>query len=205
MAKLSDQLILGSCPHCGRANPTLEKALQFVATKSHDGINERWWGVYWCKTCGGIVTAWAPKVDDYPSTLSIQEVCPSTPVISDSIPEKAREYLRQAQNSLHAPAGAIMLSASAIDAMLKEKEYTNGTLNDRINKAAEDHLITDSMAQWAHEVRLDANVQRHADKDAGLPTYEDAKFTFDFAIAFAEYLFVLPSRVERGIADATSS
>lgn len=98
-----------------------------------------------------------------------------------------------------------MICASAVDAMLKEKEYTEGTLNDRINKAAAEHLITDAMAEWAHEIRLDANIQRHADKDAGLPTYEDAKLTFDFAIAFAEYLFVLPSKVERGIVDATAS
>ena len=58
------------------------------------------------------------------------------------------------------------------------------------------------MAQWAHQIRLDANEQRHADKDIGLPTQDEAKLTFDFAMAFAEYLFVLPSRVTRGIANA---
>jgi len=205
MSDLGDQLILDSCPHCGRANPTLELASSLVETDSHDGIDKRWWGFYCCKTCGGIVTAWAPRVNDNPATLSIQEVCPSTPTINESIPEKAREFLRQAQNSLHAPAGAIMLCASAVDAMLKKKAYEDGSLYTRIDKAAEDHLITDSMAKWAHRIRLDANVQRHADKDAGLPTDKDAKLTFDFAIAFAEYLFVLPSRVDSGIADATAS
>ena len=205
MSTLSNQLILDSCPHCGRANPTLVLEQQFFQTKNHGGINERWWGVYCCKTCGGIVSAWAPKRDNNPSRLPIQEVCPSTPTISDEIPEKARELLRQAQNSLHAPAGAIMLCASAVDAMLKEKEYTDGTLNDRINKAAQDHLITDAMAEWAHYIRLDANEQRHADVSATLPNVKDAKLTFDFAIAFAEYLFVLPSRVTSGITDATAT
>ena len=55
------------------------------------------------------------------------------------------------------------------------------------------------MAHWAHEVRLDANDQRHADQAADLPTTEDAKRVIDFASAFAEFLFVLPSRVQRGI------
>ena len=59
------------------------------------------------------------------------------------------------------------------------------------------------MAKWAHQVRLDANAQRHADKDVGLPTKEDAKLTFDYAIALAEYLFVLPSKANRRIAPAT--
>lgn len=55
------------------------------------------------------------------------------------------------------------------------------------------------MAQWAHEIRLDANEQRHVDVSATLPTEKDAKLTFDFAVAFAEYLFVLPAKVSRGI------
>jgi hypothetical protein len=55
-----------------------------------------------------------------------------------------------------------MLAASAVDAMLKHKNYTVGSLKDRIDKAAKDHLITSEMAAWAHEIRLDANDERHA-------------------------------------------
>jgi len=132
----------------------------------------------------------------------VQQFYPRIPTIDSSIPEKPCKYLQQAQNSLHAPAGAIMLSASAIDAMLKEKGYTEGSLYDRIDKAVKDHLITEGMAEWAHQVRLDANEQRHADKDATLPDSKDAKLTFDFAMAFAEYLFVLPSKVSIGITDS---
>lgn len=50
-----------------------------------------------------------------------------------------------------------MLAASAVDALLKLKGYTAGSLYARIEKAAEDHVITQDMAKWAHEVRLDAN------------------------------------------------
>jgi hypothetical protein len=135
----------------------------------------------------------------------IQEIYPSISTISDSIPKKPREFLRQAQNSLHAPVAAIMVCASAVDAMLKEKKYTKGSLYTRIDKAAENCLITGEMAKWAHQVRLDANDQRHADADAALPTAKDAKLVFDFAMAFAEYLFVIPSKVTCGIADATAS
>jgi hypothetical protein len=72
--------------------------------------------------------------------------------------------------SLGQPVGSVMLSTSAIDAMLKVEGYTEGTLYARIDKAAEDHVITDDMVKWAHQVRLDANDQRHADEGAGLPT-----------------------------------
>jgi hypothetical protein len=40
-----------------------------------------------------------------------------------------------------------MLSASAVDAMLKVKGYKSGSLYSRIDKAAEDHMITSEMAR----------------------------------------------------------
>jgi hypothetical protein len=211
MAKLSEFLEITSCPHCGKPNPSLQqhnKCKLCFLTTDHKSGNMRWWSIYFCRSCGGVVTASAPvapTASKNPLAAKITEIYPSTPTIDDSIPKKALDYLRQAQESLHAPAGAIMLCASAVDAMLKEKNYTDGTLNERIDKAAKDHLITDGMAQWAHQIRLDANEQRHADEDVGLPTNKDAKLTFDFAIAFAEYLFVIPSKVTRGIAEAGSN
>jgi hypothetical protein len=175
------------------------------ATKDHSGDNARCWGVYRCNSCGGIVTAWAYHFEgNSPDTSPIGGIYPNVTVISDSIPEKPREFLRQAQNSLHTPTGAILLCASTIDAMLKEKGYTKGSLYERIDKAAQDHLITGEMSKWAHQVRLDANDQRHAEKEDPLPTDKDAKLTFDFAMSFAQYLFVLPAMVSRGISDSES-
>ena len=97
-----------------------------------------------------------------------------------------------------------MVCASAVDAMLKAKEYTDGRLYTRIDKAADDHLLTPEMAKWAHQVRLDANEQRHADEQAPLPSTEDARRAIDFAKALAELLFVLPARVQRGIVEASA-
>jgi hypothetical protein len=107
-------------------------------------------------------------------------------------------FLTQALDAMHTPSGAVMLAASSVDAMLKAKGYKEGVLNSRIIKAAADNLITAEMAEWAHEVRLDANDQRHADEDAPLPTEADARKSIEFAKALAEFLFVLPDMVTRG-------
>ena len=72
------------------------------------------------------------------------------------------------------------------------------TLYNRIEGTAENHSITPEMADWAHEVRLDANDQRHADEAAELPKMEDAESVIEFARALAEFLLVLPPRVQRG-------
>lgn len=195
---LTAHLDLDRCPHCNVDKPSL--ITQWTGNSdSHSGGNQRWWRVYQCMRCGGLVTAGSRNGH------LVTEIYPSSIIIDDSIPTKARDYLDQALNSLHAPAGAVMLAASSVDSMLKAKGYTKGDLYPRINQAFSDHLITEEMSKWAHEVRLDANDQRHADTDAELPSMADAERVIDFARAFAEFLFVLPSKVTRGLDEATKS
>lgn len=193
MASLSPNLILERCPHCSIASPNLARQ-HHLESYDHTGQKKMIWSIYKCSRCGFLVTAWANNHNQ-----EVQAYFPSSKLIDEDIPEKPREYLRQAIESLHAPAGAVMLAASAVDSMLKLKEYSSGNLYSRIEKAVEDHVITEDMAKWAHEVRLDANDQRHADEQATLPTKDDAQRVIDFSLALAELLFVLPSRVQRGI------
>lgn len=194
MIKLQYNLELKQCPHCSINSPNLA-SIWNCETTDHKKGNHRWWNFYKCQKCGGVVIAASQKgaKDD------ISEFYPVVKILDDSIPHPAFEYLSQAIETLHAPAGSIMLSASAIDAMLKSKKYLDGKLFSRINKAAKDNLITKDMATWAHEVRLGANEQRHSDNNTELPTYGDAQKTIDFALALAEYLFVLPSKVKSGL------
>ena len=193
MRTLSDNLRIDRCPHCGTANPTLRRA-HHLQTQDHTGANPRMWSIYVCGTCGKVVTAWAANHNQ-----PVQEFFPKLESIDLEIPERPRAYLKQASESIHAPAGAVMLAASAIDSMLKVKGYAEGSLYTRIDKAAADHVITGDMAAWAHAVRLDANDQRHADESSELPTVEDAKRVLSFAATLAQIMFVLPARVARGL------
>jgi hypothetical protein len=196
MPLLQPNLVIPRCPHCNVDQPNLSQA-QNLQTTDHSGDNRRFWKVYICKRCGGLVTASAPH-DGGP----VSEIYPSSTEIDGALPPNARGYLDQALNSLHAPAGAVMLAASSVDAMLKAKGYKEGSLYTRINKAAEDHLITDGMSKWAHDIRLDANDQRHADDNAPLPSAANARKCVDFAMALGQFLFALPAKVERGLAEA---
>ena len=193
MPNLMQNLVLDRCPHCSVANPNLSLR-QHNETTDHAGGNKRYWGSYACGRCGGVVTASAAGLGGL-----VQDIFPSSSEVSEDIPSRARSYLEQAIASIHAPAGAVMLAASSVDAMLKEKGYGEGSLYSRIQRAVEDNLLTSEMAKWAHEVRLDANDQRHADDEAPMPSEGDAKRVVDFTSAIAEYLFVLPARIQRGL------
>lgn len=119
-------------------------------------------------------------------------------VVDGSIPATAARYLTQAIESINTPDGSVMLAASSIDAMLKDKSYVEGSLFTRIKKAQADHVLTTDMAEWAHDIRLDANDQRHSDLSVKHASTDDAERVVEFALALGELLYVLPARVRRG-------
>ena len=188
-------LNLDRCPYCNVNRPNMNVLWGPQVTQSDRGDDRRTWGLYVCKGCGGVVLAVA--IGD--KANKIDSVVPSTHEVAEEVPSRAQTYLHQALESLHAPDGATMLASSAVDAMLKAKGYTEGNLYGRINKAVEDHVITTDMGLWAHQVRLEANDPRHADAERPHVTEQDARQTVNFAMALANFLFVLPSRVTRGL------
>lgn len=192
--KQGNQLPLERCPHCNIAKPTLNRIWGPTETKDYSEGGKRVWSTYRCASCGGVVLVCSPQNQD----TNISEIWPTPQAVAEVVPDRAREFLAQAIASLHAPAGAVMLTASAVDAMLKDKGYKDGSLYSRIDSAAKNNLITDEMAAWAHDIRLDANDQRHADENIPLPSVADAEKVIEFASALAQFLFVLPARVERG-------
>ncbi len=195
--KHGQSLDLSRCPHCNIAKPNMIRA-GGTTTRNDRNENPRDWVKYECATCGGVVMAVAPSSQSHNVQHEITQFWPQAQQVHETVPERAKAFLEQAIASIHAPAGAVMLTASAVDAMLKEKGLIKGNLNGRINDAAAQHLITPEMAAWAHEIRLDANDQRHADETADLPDEEAATKVIEFATALAQFLFVLPARVARG-------
>ena len=193
--KLEPHLKLRKCPYCSVDNPNFTLHASFI-TVTDAGANQRQWQVYSCKRCGGVVSA-----GGHPNTREVWEVYPSPPIVDDVLPSKIKTFLQQAMDSIFAPAGSVMLCASSVDSMLKDKGYSQGSLYKRIEEATQNGLLTKEMGTWAHQVRLDANDQRHADENADLPTVENAKQAVEFTKTLAEFLYVLPSKVSRGIAD----
>jgi len=113
MTNLSKNLELDRCPHCTVATPLLNSVNNFD-TQSHDGRAQRKWRIYVCGKCGGVVSAWAHEYGH-----EVQDYFPRAVEIETEIPDRPRAFLLQAQATLHAPSGSVMLSASAVDAMLK--------------------------------------------------------------------------------------
>lgn len=193
-----------NCPHCGVSKPYMGKCHEFRTVDGNSsGALCYGWKIFVCNACaypvikGYFLEYGAKEIPKESMNKAELLLLPKPKTAHEDIPLKARSFLQQAMESLHAPSGAIMLCASCVDEMLKQNGYTDDTLHSRIGKANDDHLLTDQMKEWADDIKFDANDERHADENAKLPTIDDAKKSLDFATALAEYLFVLPSRVKR--------
>ncbi|MCB9983289.1 MAG: DUF4145 domain-containing protein [Rhodospirillales bacterium] len=195
---------LERCPQCNVAKPHLSKVWGHnVCVKGTDNIS---WGAFLCSSCNNLVFAKSARVHRDRSIINlnagdkllVENVYPRRKQITSDLPDSAKTYLKQALDSLHAPDGAVMLCASAVDSMLKDKGYEDGWLNDRITKAAEDGLFTKDMAEWAHMVRLEANNPRHADKKRPHMSTNDAEQALTFANALGMVLYELPAKIALG-------
>ncbi len=196
--KMEDIIIgMARCPQCGTANPTLQREWRsdciIPRGEMTYGIN---WGVYKCTTCRKFVLTQSIRGNGH--TIDVERTYPPTTTVEAAMPERAAKYLIQAIESSHAPDGAVMLAGSSVDAMLKAKGLTEGSLYSRIDQAVKDHLLTVEMGDWAHEVRLGSNRPRHADDDDPHVTPAEAAQSIEFVKTLGHILFVLPERIKNG-------
>ncbi len=195
------------CPHCGVASPYLPVKWAGT-TKGSDAAfaSERHWGAFCCSSCGGVIVAMSNSTTYDADLLDRPDlVFPKTPSAADDIPEVARKFLQQAMDTIHAPDASAVMAGSSVDAMLKAKGLTEGSLYSRIDQALSNGILTQGMADWAHEVRLGSNRPRHADGDNPHVTEEEARQSVDFAEALGNFLFVLTARIQRGIEAAKAA
>jgi hypothetical protein len=183
------------CPHCGVGRP------QVAQLNDYGTRGNRRWAVYTTTCCAGLLLAIGPEGVSA-ANAPIEVMYPGVRSAAAEIPDPARRYLQQAFETLHAPDAAAIMAGSAVDAMLKHFKLIEGSVYTRIDLAVSQHILTAAMGEWAHEVRLGSNRPRHADKENPHSSAQQAQRSVEFAEALGHFLFVLSSRVKKGIEDA---
>ena len=196
------------CPHCKVATPQMLNKWNHQEQIFSSAI---FYVSYQCTSCCNITLAKYSIVAPFergPSATYhqiLEEYWPKlSGELSPTIPEAARTHLAEARNGIYSPNSSVVASATAVDLMLQEKDIEETSLNAAINEAKVQGLITENMADWAHHIRIEANGSRHRKIGTPLATKEDAEQSLEFAVALAEFLFVLPARVTKGIEQSQS-
>jgi hypothetical protein len=202
---------IGRCPHCQVANPQMKQLWQTphpVHPKDSPNVGHVW-AVYQCTTCSQMtLVKCKPSIradirKNWPAlNLQVADIFPTHAAVQAEIPGPANRYLVQAHETLQSPDASAVMSASAIDAMLKDKGFGKGSLYERIDAAVTAHVLTEGMGKWAHAVRLEANNVRHADASNPHLTQPQAKQVLEFATALGDFIYVLTAKIEKGAENA---
>ncbi len=91
-----------------------------------------------------------------------------------------------------------MLFRRAVQGTCYERKAPDVRLLEQIDWLGDQGLISRQLAEVAHEVRHFGNAAAHAGADGlNAVTAEDAEQAWDFTVAFLDYVYVLPHRVEQ--------
>jgi hypothetical protein len=94
--------------------------------------------------------------------------------------------------SVGAVRGAAILARRAVQTICKDQGATKKDLKDKIDELFEKNIVTASLKDWGHEVRIVGNDAAHPnDVDV---TLEDAEEIIDLLESLCEVLYVAPAK-----------
>lgn len=195
------------CPHCSTTGAGFTVAFQWRGKESW----ERAQLLAVCGVCGrgSIVLSRHLAGIEHPdlcthdtsfpgSDYVIEARWPSATLsIPESTPDAIAHFYRQGLENLGArrwdAAGAMFRKTLDVATKALDPDLKKLSLFHRIERLAEDGMLTPAMRAWSHEIRLDGNDAVH---DETPETEADATVTQRFAEAFLTYAFTLPAMVE---------
>lgn len=194
-----------SCPHCG----TRAVGFKLITSKRvRPNIKPRWDSLAICGYCTrGILATFETSSTESPDNLMksgrskevvLKSISPSPPntLAPEDTPSRAASYFRQGMENLrNNHDAAVSMFRSALEAGLKQKfPDINGSLFERIERAAAQNGLTPELAEWAHQIRLGGNDAVHGDEEF---SKEDVERLQAFTELVFMYLFTLPGMLAK--------
>ena len=136
---------------------------------------------------------------DYVDTELVDQYPKITPKQHKSIPRQVADDYVDAIKCFDVGTwkASVVMCRRALQESVIEKGAKKDKLWEQIDELYNQQIITKSIKDWAHEIRLTGNIGAHPDKD-GLEdvTKEDAKELIDFMEEYLNYVYIMPSKLE---------
>ena len=190
---LSPMFSIPMCPHCRQLNAPL-------AFQSFTPLNGRAVSFWLCSHCqhGICIESEAFNLYAEPHVFGSYQIFPR-PASSEApefTPSDISKKYREAKICFYTEqftASAIM-SRCTLEAVVKTLGASGNNLRSHIEDLAKRHVITPSLASWAHSLRIIGNEAAHELTDI---TKQDAEQALFFAEMLLTYIYTLPGRIEQ--------
>lgn len=213
-------VITTTCPHCEAKNMTFH----YLASRVHPKIQDLWHTFFSCAGCAGpllcslkyrgedaqrraggpgnvdgdlLENDWRIRAS-WPSvreTIALKDVPPNLAKFFDQGCDNVERENWDAAGMMFRRVLDTATRVVEREAEQKDPNFAGKNLFGRIESLADRHLITPSMKDWAHKVRLDGNDAAHDEEP-----FDDvrAKALEEYCAVFLLYCFTMPAMVKAG-------
>jgi hypothetical protein len=115
-----------------------------------------------------------------------------------SWPERVASAYAQAAKALEVESwdAAGAMARRAVQAAIRNLGANPGNVKAEIDELGKAGVLAPSLVQWAHEVRVLAQVAAHPDEDEPPVSAEDARDAVEFTKLFLTYVYSIPAEIE---------
>ena len=168
-----------TCPHCG--------VYSTISVASLSGSHYIYVCDHCCKQFLLIVDNKGKAIDQYPKR---------TPKLDPTIPtDVADDYVEAIKCfDISAYKASVVMCRRALQTSVIGKGATKGRLVDQIDELCTKGLITEDIKNWAHEIRLTANIGAHPDGLENIAP-QDAEDLIKFTEEYLNYVYIMPAKV----------
>jgi hypothetical protein len=123
-------------------------------------------------------------------------IFPAPRRLNAEVPESLRREWDEARICFEAKAytATVVMMRRTLEAACKDQGVSNRNLSAALAELKTQSLIDETLAEWAHELRLLGNRGAHA--MSGIITRDDAQDSLDFTETLLEQMYVLRKRFE---------
>lgn len=190
----------GICPHC-----SFRSYFKPVTSAHTEDRGGRWYTICngaQCEACKGFVLVVGKKYEQNQQAWTFDAVYPLgkpndfvAPEVPAPIAADFQEALRCAW--VNAYRATVTMCRRALQASCVELKAKDAKLQDQIDELASKGVITESLKQMAHEVRLTGNDGAHPGKDGLNDVSEpDSRDMIEFTREFFHHVFVVPAKLK---------
>lgn len=191
----------GECPHC---SPTISYFRPVASHQEQMGTGGlRLVSAAQCESCKGFVLVIGQKPPGH-TQFSLEAVFPfgkPNDAVSPEVEQTASDVAADFKEALRchwvkAYCASVVMCRRAIQSSAVALDAKGGRLIDQIDDLFKSGKITESLKDFAHEIRLTGNDGAHPDKD-GLKGVkeEDSRAIIEFTREYLHHVYVMPAKL----------
>jgi hypothetical protein len=190
----------GECPHC---SPTISYFRPIASYHENMGNGIRVVSAAQCESCKGFVLVIGQKPPGYqqfvleavyPLGKPNDSVPPEVEQVAADVAADFKEALRC--HWVKSYRASVVMCRRAIQSSAIALKASGGRLIDQIDDLFKTGKITESLKDFAHEVRLTGNDGAHPDKDGLVAVKEqDSAAIIEFTREYLHHVYVMPAKL----------